>query len=305
MFLKSCLRALAGILLVMPAMADNSSGAAGALQPDPSNECYSCEAWNELQQPFRVYGNTYYVGMAGVSAVLIDGGSELVLIDAGLPQSAKHIEANVRALGFDPANITLILLSHAHFDHAGGINAMQRYTGAEVLASPAAAAALRRGDLLPDDPQYDQPVDGRSFPAVRNVVAVEDGSEYVFGDGVVRAISTPGHTPGGMSWTWTSCEDGRCLAVVYADSIGPVSVDSYRFSDGLGDAIARSARIVRNLDCDIFLSTHPFTFEMRKKYEQGRHAFIDPEACKAYGEATLHKLEERLAEEEAAFESGG
>jgi metallo-beta-lactamase class B len=292
--------AIAFALLAVAATAELSQPSEKHFRPDPAKDCHSCAEWNQPQQPFLVYGNTYFVGMAGVSAVLIDGGSELALIDGGLPQSAGPILANVRALGFDPANISTILLSHAHFDHAGGINALQRYTAARVLSSEPGAAALQRGDLLPDDPQFEQPSASRSFPAVENVIAVDDDVVHVVGEVRIRGLHTPGHTPGGMSWTWQACEQGRCLNVVYADSIGPVSAGNYRFSNGLGDAIAASARIIAGLDCDILLGTHPFVFDMLPKYEQGREAFIDPLACRAYGEATLRQLQKRLAAEQSA-----
>jgi metallo-beta-lactamase class B len=269
------------------------------LTPDAAKDCYSCAQWNQPQQPFRIYGNTYYVGLAGISAVLVDGGTELVLIDGGLPQSAELILASIRHLGFDPGAISTILLSHAHYDHAGGINALQRYTGARVLASEAAAAALRQGDLMPDDPQFNQPYADRSFPAVMNVAEVADGAEVSVGRVLLRGVFTPGHTPGGMSWTWESCEQDRCLDIVYADSIGPVAAETYRFSEGLGDALASSARKMKALDCDVLLVTHPFAFDMQRKYEQGRPAFIDPQACAAYAEATLRKLEERLLSEQS------
>ena len=281
-------------------LAAGSALAAGVFEADPPFDCYACDDWNQPQEPFHVFGNTYYVGMAGVSAVLVDGGSELLLLDGGLPQSAEAILANIRKLGFDPANISTIVLSHAHFDHAGGINALQRYSGARVLTSGAGAAAIRLGDLLPDDPQYDQPSENRAFPAVDNVVEVEDDSEHVIGDAMIRGVYTPGHTPGGMSWTWTSCEEDRCLDIVYADSIGPVSVDGYRFSDGLGDELARSTRRVADLDCDILLVTHPFVFNMQEKFEQGRAAFVDADACRDYGEKALESLHKRLATENAA-----
>lgn len=281
-------------------MAASLAVAAEVFEADPPVNCHSCDDWNQPQEPFQVFGNTYYVGMAGVSAVLVDGGSELLLLDAGLPQSAAPILANIRELGFDPANISTVVLSHAHFDHAGGINAIQRYSGARVLTSEAGAASLRRGDLLPDDPQYDQPQESRAFPAVENVVVVEDGSQHVVGHATIRGVYTPGHTPGGMSWTWTACEDDRCLDIVYADSIGPVSVDGYRFSDGLGDELARSARRVAELDCDILLVTHPFVFNMQEKFEQGRAAFVDADACRNYGEKSLENLHKRLATENAA-----
>jgi len=294
--LRSLTGLFAAFVAVGCATGDKPSTGTGFLA-DPPSDCRSCAEWNQTQQPFHIFGNTYYVGMAGVSAVLIDGGSELVLIDGGLPQSAAPILANVRALGFDPKQISLILVSHAHYDHVGGVNAIQRYTGARVLASAPAAEALRRGDLLPDDPQYDQPQTHRSFPASRNVSAVHDRETHAFGNSQVLGVFTPGHTPGGMSWTWQACEKSRCLNVVYADSIGPVSVDTYRFSEGLGDQIVRSANTIANLDCDILLGTHPFVFALQRKYEQGREAFIDPQACRDYSEAAAQKLRQRLAAE--------
>jgi len=289
--------AIGVVLLAVTCATAQRSFAQNAVKVDAPINCYSCNEWNQPQEPFQVFGNTYYVGMAGVSAVLVDGGSELLLLDAGLPQSAAPILANIRKLGFDPAKISTITLSHAHFDHAGGINAIQRFSGAKVLSSEAGAASLGIGDLLPDDPQYDQPRENRMYPAVDNVAVVEDGAEYVIGDVTIRGVFTPGHTPGGMSWTWQSCEQERCLDIVYADSIGPVSVDSYRFSDGLGDDLARSARRVAKLDCDILLVTHPFVFNMQEKFEQGREAFVDASACKTYGDATLRRLQDRLAAE--------
>jgi metallo-beta-lactamase class B len=271
--------------------------AQNAFEADAPINCYSCDEWNQPQEPFQVFGNTYYVGMAGVSAVLVDGGSELLLLDAGLPQSAAPILANIRKLGFDPEKISTIMLSHAHYDHAGGINAIQRYSGAKVLSSEAGAASLNIGDLLPNDPQYDQPRENRMYPAVENVTVVENGSEYVAGDVTIRGIFTPGHTPGGMSWTWQSCEQERCLDIVYADSIGPVSVDGYRFSDGLGGELAASARRIAEMDCDILLVTHPFVINLQEKFAKGRAAFIDPGACKNYGEKTLEIMQKRLASE--------
>ena len=89
------------------------------LQLDDAIECAQCDDWNLPLGPFRIYGNTWYVGTDGLSSILIETDAGLMLIDGGLPQSAALIEANIRKLGFDARNISAILLSHAHFDHAG------------------------------------------------------------------------------------------------------------------------------------------------------------------------------------------
>ena len=71
-----------------------------------------------------------------------------------LSQSAPLIDANIRKLGFKTEDVKLILVSHGHFDHAGGVHALQRFTGAAVWASRSTAQALNRGENTPDDPQF-------------------------------------------------------------------------------------------------------------------------------------------------------
>lgn len=271
--------------------------AAASLTPDPSIQCSDCRDWNEPQAPFRIFGNTWYVGTAGLSSILIDTGSGLILLDGGLPQSAPLIDANLRGLGFSIDEVRYIALSHAHFDHAGGIAALQRASGARVLSSTAGAEALRRGALLPTDPQFGFGPERTDFPAVANVTAIEDGETILLGDVTLRGIHTPGHTPGGMSWTWRSCEGGRCLDMVYADSLSPVSAPGFRFSGGAAKAIRTSADRIAGLDCDIMLAPHPFLFDLQARAERGEEAFIDDQACRRYAEDSLARLERRLRTE--------
>src|SRR5579872_4697201 len=111
-------------------------------------------AWNAPQAPFRIYGNTWYVGTHDLSSILVDTGRGLALFDGDLPESAPQIEAHIRALGFHVRDVRWILNSHAHIDHAGGIAELQRASGARVLASAAGARELELGGADPTDPQY-------------------------------------------------------------------------------------------------------------------------------------------------------
>lgn len=265
---------------------------------DAPIDCDRCEAWNRPQQPFNVYGNTWYVGTGGLGAVLIDTGDGLVLLDGGLPQSAELIVDNIRELGFEPEAIEYIGFSHAHYDHVGGIAALQRISNATVLASHDAAAALRAGALQEDDPQFGGGPDGQTFPAAANIVALDDGETVRLGDAALTLIYTPGHTAGGTSWTWTSCEDDRCLDVVYLDSLTAVSRPGYRYTDGLGDVLAKTLARVAALDCDILLSTHDFSFSLHEKLGQGKDAFIDPGACREVASKSTTYLDNRLKSEE-------
>jgi metallo-beta-lactamase class B len=184
----------------------------------PALSCDSCAAWNETQSPFPIFGNTYYVGVRGLSSVLITSSEGHVLIDGDLPESAQKIAASIRALGFRPEDVKLILNTHAHFDHAGGIADLARLSGARVVASKRGAAAIRQGRSGPDDPQYGTLL---SFPAWPRTATFEDAEVLHVGPIAVTAHLTPGHTPGGASFTFSSCEQARCLSLVYADSLNP------------------------------------------------------------------------------------
>ena len=269
------------------------------LQPDAAIECDQCESWNAPFTPFRIYGNTWYVGTDGLSAVLIETSDGLVLIDGALPQSAPLIEANIRQLGFDPREISHILLSHAHFDHAGGINALQRLSDAIVLSSEHGARTLLAGNLLPDDPQFVADSSTTAFPAVRAAQSVADDEVLVVGGVEITALHTPGHTPGGMSWTWESCALDTCYDIVYADSLTSVSAPGFKYSDGAAQQIVASADKLSQLDCDILLSPHPFFFGLHDKVEKRAEGnpFVNNVACLIYAESMLNWLEQRLAAE--------
>jgi metallo-beta-lactamase class B len=270
------------------------------LEPDAAFECSNCERWNMPQEPFRILGNTWFVGTAGLTALLIETEDGLILVDGALPQSAALIDSNIRKLGFDPLNIKAILLSHAHYDHAGGVNALQRLSGSAVYTSPDGAKVLQSGMLQEDDPQFLYGPDNTSFPAVDSVTGIDNGEFVTIGGIDVKAVNTPGHTPGGVSWTWESCALGTCYDVVYADSLTAVSAEGYRFSDGpAANQIIESAGAISELDCDILVSPHPFFFGMQDKLEKRDEGnpFINNVACMIYAETALDWLEQRLDSE--------
>jgi len=270
------------------------------LEPDAAFECSNCEDWNRPQEPFRLYGNTWYVGTAGLSSILIETGSGLILVDGALPQSAALIDANIRSAGFDPLQISAILVSHAHYDHAGGVAALQRLTGATVYTSVEGAKALQSGELQSDDPQYKYGPENTSFTAIKNVVALGDREIVAIGDVDITPVYTPGHTPGGVSWSWESCALGNCYYVVYADSLTAVSAKGYRFSTGpAASQLVESAAAISELDCDILLSPHPFFFGMQDKLENrdDGNPFVNNVACAIYAESALDWLQQRLDSE--------
>jgi metallo-beta-lactamase class B len=280
-----------------------------ALRPDPPKECDDCPRWNAPREPFRIFGNSYFVGVADLSSVLIVSDNGMILVDGGLPQSAPLIDANIRKLGFKTENVRLIVNSHAHFDHAGGIAALQRASGGTVAMSAAGARALEQGLPTPDDPQYGLGPEFMSFPPVKNVKIVADGEVIKVGDLAITAHLTPGHTPGGTTWSWRSCEGQRCVNVVYADSLTPVSAPDFRYTGsanpGLVDTFRRTIAKVAALPCDIVVSAHPGFMNMDGKLKAratkpAKDPFVDPDGCRTYAAEATKRLDARVAEEKKA-----
>jgi len=268
-----------------------------------SIDCKPCEDWNEDQAPFRIFGDTYYVGTRGLSAVLIVTPKGHVLIDGALPQSAPIIARHVEQLGFEMRDVKIILNSHVHFDHAGGLAELQKMSGAKVIASDIAAPFLRSGTVDSSDPQFRHlpPI-----PGVNNVEALGERQSVRIGGLQLNVIHTPGHTPGGTSWRWKSCERERCLDIVYSDSLSAVSDDAFeyggdkRYPNAAADMFA-SIAAVSSAPCDILITAHPALAGIWAVFdEQGtgdRARLVDSSACKRYGAKAKAQFERRLEHE--------
>lgn len=281
--------------------------AATAMQPSAASDdgCVNDPSWIAPQKPFRIYGNTWFVGPHGLGVFLITAPSGDVLIDGGVPADAPMIEANIRSLGFNPNDIKWILNSHAHCDHAGGIAQLARDTGAQVIAGAGDAALLARGGH--DDPQYG---DRFPFPPVHVARAVTDGERLRLGDLIFTAHATPGHTKGNTTWTWISCEHKRCLHLV---DVGSLSAPGYHLvghpdSAELIKNYERSFAKVAALRCDIALAPHPGMVDFWKRVARrdAGHpdALVDSTQCRAYANDARKDFEEELAKQRAAASTG-
>jgi len=266
-------------------------------------QCPACAEWNVPQRPFKLHGDTYYVGTHGLGAILITSPQGHVLIDGGLPQSAAIIRANVESLGFRMRDVKLILNSHAHYDHAGGIAELQRASGARVMASAWSAGVLKAGKSPPGDPQYGVLFD---YVAVSNVRSFAFEDTLRVGPIAIVPHATAGHTPGGTSWSWRSCDGARCLDVVYADSQTPVSADDFLYtrSTTYPNAIAdfrRGYATLERLSCDILLTPHPAVSSLWDRVSPSDGTigagFVDRGACARYAATARRALEERIERE--------
>ena len=229
---------------------------------------------------------------------------------AACPNRRRRSIGYIRQLGFRTEDVRLIVNSHAHYDHAGGIAALQRLSRAAVAASAAGARAIEQGEPASDDPQFGFGRAVNAFPAVKGIRVVKDGEILRVGTLAITAHLTPGHTPGSTTWSWQSCEGPRCVSIVYADSLNAVSAPGFRFTGGNGqpsvvESFRRSIDKVGGLPCDVIVSVHPAFTDLDGKLKRrgqpgGADAFIDKQSCRAYAAGASKRLDARIAEERAS-----
>ena len=131
---------------------------------------------------------------------LVDGGSELGLIDAGFGPGTDEILELIRADGFDPARISKIVVTHYHADHVGGSAAMKRATGARLCAGVEAAPTIRVADA--DQIGLNWAKQFGFYPADYEWEPAEveeeftDGTRIRVGELELELVATPGHCMG-------------------------------------------------------------------------------------------------------------
>ena len=212
-------------------------------------------------KPFHVIDNIYYVGTAGVSSFLIFTLQGFILTDGGLPESAAQIEANIKTLGFNIKDVKIILNSHAHFDHAGGLAKLKRDSGATMIASAADKPILEKGRIA-FGPSATDP-----FPPVKVDRAVKDGDTVVLGGVTLTAHITPGHTPGATCWTMPIVAGAENHNVIFFSSItvaGNPLVGNKAYPQIADDYKASFAKL-KAIDADIFLAPHGDQMNLAKK----------------------------------------
>ncbi len=242
--------------------------------------------WNRPVAPFRIAGPVYYVGVAQVTSLLVTTSAGHILVDGAFQESAPRILENIRTLGFRPEDVRVLLSTHAHVDHAGGLAEIKAKTGARLYAGEADVALLGRGGR--GDFAFG---DDLLFPPVTVDVAVKDGQEITLGGVTVRALATPGHTMGCTSWVLTVEAEGKPLHVLM---VGGTTAPGYRLVGNtrypaiVADFEQTFARLKRESP-DVFLEGHGFAFGLEDR-RAGRRSFVDPEGYRA-----------RVAEAERAF----
>jgi metallo-beta-lactamase class B len=265
-----------------------------AAERAPLNPFAVSGRWNTPYAPFKVIGNIYYVGTAGVSAYLITSPKGHILIDGILAQSVPQIIGNVKALGFDIRDVKYLLNSHAHIDHAGGLAGLQRASGATMIASAADKPFLESGDI------GHGPSGGMKFPPVRVDRAIGDGGTLKLGGVTLTAHLTPGHSPGCTSWSLAATGADRIRRQVFFHCSGTVAGQSLmpEAYPGIVANFRKTFAKVRTLKADIFLANHDNFFDLAEKRARqiagDANAFVDAGELQRFNTLMEQRFEAEL-----------
>jgi metallo-beta-lactamase class B len=203
---------------------------------------------SEPQAPFKIMGNVYYVGANNIASILVATPQGHILLDTGTQKMAAVVFPNIVKLGFKPADIKVMLISHAHYDHMETMETIRRITGATVAALEAEVPALVSGhDLSSNETWGHEPIQvGR---------VLKTGEDVKLGGSTVKVIWTPGHTLGAAAYFINTQEDGRNYQIVYGGPPGPITGDP-KYDTRPEDAF-NSYKALRAMNPDILISGHP------------------------------------------------
>lgn len=255
--------------------------------------------------PLRIVGNLYYVGDNDLASYLVVTPMGDILINTGFAYSVPEIQSRVRSLGFRLKDIKILLVTHAHSDHAAGEAKMKKLTGAKMLAMREEVELLETGgktDYLFGSSGW--------FPPVKVDRVLGDGEKIELGGFLITAYLHPGHTKGSTSFAMEIAEAGKIYRVLIANlgniNEGTMLLNNPKYPNIIQD-YARTFQAQEELACDIFLTSHAGQFGLLSKWRPGDvydpNRFVDPAGYIRAVERTesryLLQLEEERSEEKA------
>jgi metallo-beta-lactamase class B len=242
--------------------------------------------------PHRMIGNVYFVGQDDLASYLITTPKGHILVNTGFEFSVPVIKAGVQRLGFRYQDIKILLVTHAHSDHAAGLADLRKQTGAKMWAIEQEAPLLESGgktDFLFGS--------GGWFKPVKVDHVFHDGDKIELGDTVITAHWTPGHTKGATSYSFEITENGKLYHVLIANlpsiNEGTDFIDNDRYPNIIED-FQHTFAVLKSLPCDVFLSSHTTQFHFNRKYYRDEKHEYDPER---YVDPIGYQLEVQQLEE--------
>lgn len=261
-----------------------------------------CSAYPQQKPfpPFRIADNLYFIGNAYQASYLIVTPKGNILINSDFEQNVPLLKKSIEKLGFKFSDIKILLISHAHSDHAAGSALIKEKTGAVYMVMQQDVSAVESGGKT--DFQYGERSPSPDiYPSTKVDVQLHDGDKVTLGDTVLIAHLTPGHSKGNTTWTMRVRENGKTYNAVItgSTSVNPgyqlVHNTSY---PNIAEDYQHTFQLLKSLPCDIFLGAHGGFYALEKKYELMKkgiyNPFIDPVGYKKYVAHAEHEFYEEF-----------
>lgn len=254
-------------------------------QSNETHQEMSVRPWYGRILPFRIFGNTYFIGTYQVSSHLIDTGDGLIMIDTGFMKTAYLMLDSIYRLGFDPQDIKYIINTHWHDDHTEATAAFADLTGAKTLIGREDAEKAAQF-FTPD-------------------ILVDEGDTLTLGNTTIHFLHTPGHTKGTLSFFYNVEENGKTYRVGSFGGAGTITMHRGAFDfEGCREAYQASVDRLKKEKVDVFIGNHSWnndTYGRSLKVAAGdANAFVGNDIWLSFleeCESTLHKI---IEEEDTA-----
>lgn len=225
-------------------------------------------SWEKPYPPFRIAGNLYYVGTYDLACYLVTTSQGNILVNTGLASSAGQIKKNIETLGFNFKNTKILLLTQAHYDHAGALFKIKKETGAKLIVDSADAGVLETGGLS----DYEFGKYGATFKPVKPDHLLQNGDTIRLGEMNLVLLHHPGHTKGSCSFLFTVHDSANTYRVLIANM--PTIIVDRPFAEvtaypTIAQDYAYTLHAMKQIDFDIWLASHASQFQLHKKHQPG------------------------------------
>ena len=215
------------------------------------------QPWKGYIEPFKMWGNLYFVGTEPASVHIIDTGEGLIMLDTGYQQSLYLVIHNMHLLGLNPEKLKYIMLTHGHIDHIGGARCIKELTGAKIVLGRADREYANGEKDLSFAKEFGMEFNETFEPDI----LLEDGDKITLGNTEITAVATPGHTQGAMSFFFDVYDGERVMRAGLHGGMGINTLADeflirYNLPFSLRDDFRNSMKRLNEEHVDIFLGNH-------------------------------------------------
>ena len=242
--------------------------------------------WEGSMEPVNVFGNLYFVGTIPASTHIIDTGSGLIMLDAGYLEASGEVISNMEKMGLSVRDIRYVLLTHGHIDHAGAARKIREMSGAKIAIGAADREYVNGENDLTYAREYEM-----EFDFFEPDILLSDGDVITLGNTSIRAVATPGHTPGAMSYFFDVTDGKEAYTAALHGGMGTNTLtseylDKYSLPYSYREDFVRAMTRLAGERVDIFLGNHMQHNKTGEKADRVRagdkYAFVNPSEWSPY-----------------------